>query len=145
MSLYVPHVHFIRASYIVGLVIKLNNLQYTRLYVKIVEAKILFGQRLRCIDSWFSYKWVQSWAAIHSSYASLVELSRPHQRYNINWAWRVDPTPRSDPTLSRYKALYWWQVKILLQLEVDPQSNTCGSSICAFCFTLNYHSIVMLD
>ena len=37
--------------------------------MKIVEAKILLGQRLWGINSWFFYKGVESWAAMNPSYA----------------------------------------------------------------------------
>ena len=39
-----------------GLKIKVDILQYIRLYTKRVEVKILFGQRLWDVDSWFSYR-----------------------------------------------------------------------------------------
>ena len=67
--------------------------------------KILFGQRLWGIDSWFSYEGVESWAAINPSYAGQRELSRPRQRYNISWAWRVDPTPGSKPNVAMLQGL----------------------------------------
>ena len=67
--------------------------------------KILFGQRLWGIDSWFSYEGVESWAAINPSYAGQRELSRTRQRYNISWAWRVDPTPGSKPNVAMLQGL----------------------------------------
>ena len=39
-----------------GPMIKTNILQYTRLYIEMVKAKILSSQRLWGSDSWFSYK-----------------------------------------------------------------------------------------
>ena len=48
--------------------IKTIIFQYTRLYIEIVKAKILIGQRLWGIDSWFSYRGVQSQSPINSSY-----------------------------------------------------------------------------
>jgi hypothetical protein len=73
--------------------IKTNILRYTRLYIEIVKAKILFGQRLWGIDSWFSYR-VESWAAIDASY------STPCQHYNSSWVWCMGQVPRPNPTLS---------------------------------------------
>ena len=49
---------------------KLKILQYTGLYIEIVEAKILFGQKMWGIDSWFSYRGVESWDAIYPSYSN---------------------------------------------------------------------------
>ena len=77
----------------VGLVVKTNILQNTRLYIKIFEAKVLCGQRLWPIDSRFSHRGVENWATIGPSYSGPRELSRPHQRYSSGWAWRVGPTP----------------------------------------------------
>ena len=46
MLLYSPHVHTMQASQIVDMMIKTNILHRMRLYIEIVGAKILFGQRL---------------------------------------------------------------------------------------------------
>ena len=63
-----------------------NILQYTKLCIEIVEVKILFNQRLRGFDSLFSYKGVESSAAIDLNYIGSRELFGPGHCYNNGWA-----------------------------------------------------------
>ena len=65
-----------------GPIIKFDILQYTRFHIRIVEAKVLFGQRLQGIDSSFPSRGVENWAAIYSSHYGQDGLSGAIQHYS---------------------------------------------------------------
>ena len=90
----------------VGPMIKSNIFQYTRLYMELVEAKILFYQRFRGTDSWFSYRKVESWATIDPSYSSTGSFMGPANGTIVVGLDAWVQLPRQTQTLSHCGALY---------------------------------------
>ena len=62
--------------------VKTNISQYTRFYIDAIGAKILFGQRLWDIDSWFFYRGVET-RSLKSCIFEGVEGSRKRKHLKI--------------------------------------------------------------